>query len=87
MSLSNHHFFKAKLIRRDPRMVERKKTGLAKARKRVRFKWYKVLEILHIPCSTHGSSGSLLRIIIYIMCAAFTYNINNPLHLFCEIND
>lgn len=31
------HIFKAKLTRRDPRMVERKKTGLAKARKRVSF--------------------------------------------------
>ena len=29
--------FKAKLLRRDPRMVERKKTGLAKARKRVGY--------------------------------------------------
>lgn len=28
-------YFTAKLIRRDPRMVERKKTGMAKARKRV----------------------------------------------------
>lgn len=30
----------AKLIRRDPRMVERKKTGLAKARKRVRSSFF-----------------------------------------------
>lgn len=30
-------FLIAKLMRRDPRMVERKKTGLAKARKRVRL--------------------------------------------------
>ena len=34
----NHVFATAKMLRRDPRMVERKKTGLAKARKAVRYK-------------------------------------------------
>ena len=33
--VTNNHCVPAKLTRRDPRMVERKKTGLAKARKRV----------------------------------------------------
>lgn len=38
MSFSAHVlFFLDDLLRRDPRMVERKKTGLAKARKRVCF--------------------------------------------------
>jgi hypothetical protein len=32
---TNNNCVTAKLTRRDPRMVERKKTGLAKARKRV----------------------------------------------------
>lgn len=35
--LTMYFLNKAKLLRRDPRMVERKKTGLAKARKAVRF--------------------------------------------------
>lgn len=42
---TNRFYFIAKLLRRDPRMVERKKTGLAKARKRVglyylAFAWF-----------------------------------------------
>ena len=54
----------AKLIRRDPRMVERKKTGLAKARKRVRFHFLMTpLSPSHILVfsSTPGSSVDLLQ--------------------------
>jgi Ribosomal protein S9/S16 len=39
--------FSAKLMKRDPRMVERKKTGLAKARKRVRLPFLCALLIPH----------------------------------------
>ena len=52
---------KAKLLRRDPRMVERKKTGLAKARKRVREVFHPIFASAHYcaSLSTPGSDGSL----------------------------
>ena len=54
----------ANLMKRDPRMVERKKTGLAKARKAVCHLasfWYALRCADSVNDSTPGSSGSLLR--------------------------
>lgn len=52
---------RAKLLRRDPRMVERKKTGLAKARKRVRELFHSIYaSAYYCPSfSIPGSNGSL----------------------------
>lgn len=52
---------KAKLLRRDPRMVERKKTGLAKARKRVCEVFHSIFAPAHFCASfsTPGSDGNL----------------------------
>ena len=52
----------AKLLKRDPRMVERKKTGRAKARKAVRCFYLLSFVPSHIPilCSTLGSSVDVL---------------------------
>lgn len=64
----------AKLTRRDPRTVERKKTGLAKARKRVRSPLLTSLRFcshLSAPHSTHGSS-------VNILCA-FLRSASNPI--------
>jgi small subunit ribosomal protein S9 len=61
----------AKLTRRDPRMVERKKTGLAKARKRVRtFRPslccpFPLTDSKPSSCSTPGSSGSSLFLLFH----------------------
>jgi Ribosomal protein S9/S16 len=47
----------AKLTRRDPRMVERKKTGLAKARKRVSpINHFEYFRITYASNSTPGSN-------------------------------
>ena len=52
----------AKLLKRDPRMVERKKTGRAKARKAVRCSYPSgfVPSHIRILCSTLGSSVDVL---------------------------
>lgn len=58
----------AKLLRRDPRMVERKKPGLAKARKRVCiFIPVSLLPFAYRACSMPGSSGSYL----YVFSSAY----------------
>ena len=61
-------------------MVERKKTGLAKARKRVSILQQTPLAFLlaYSPSSIHGSSDSFLY---YIRVLAFTYNIINLLSI------
>jgi Ribosomal protein S9/S16 len=40
-------------MKRDPRMVERKKTGLAKARKRVSYLFSVLFSFLNDLCSVH----------------------------------
>ena len=50
----------AKLLRRDPRMVERKKPGLAKARKRVRIFIALFFSFTYCAYSMHGSSGNYM---------------------------
>ena len=60
----------AKLLRRDPRMVERKKTGLAKARKRVRPSF-----LTNPPVPSHvlllsSMPGSSVDIICVLLCFA-----------------
>lgn len=65
----------AKLMRRDPRMVERKKTGLAKARKRVSV--FLVFPEPDSPedASTHGSNGNPTLINdVRAFCFVFQYN-------------
>ena len=57
----------AKLLRRDPRMVERKKTGLAKARKRVRaFAFLQMLMILSKYVSSIPGSNDDACTLIYV---------------------
>lgn len=57
---STHDLTAAKLTRRDPRMVERKKTGMAKARKRVRSYSLDLTSLLSRTVrSTPGSSVNL----------------------------
>ena len=55
-------FPSAKLLKRDPRMVERKKTGRAKARKAVRCSYPSgfVPSHIRILCSTLGSNVDVL---------------------------
>ena len=59
----------AKLSRRDPRMVERKKTGLAKARKRVRPSLMNPPARSHLSAlhSTPGSSVNLVYVFIHFL--------------------
>lgn len=55
----------AKLLRRDPRMVERKKTGKAKARKGVSCSFLLKIAIL-IPFSVHLGQAIMVIFLIYI---------------------
>lgn len=60
---------KSKLLRRDPRMVERKKTGLAKARKRVSIRIIIIFTcfLTLLGFSMLGSDGNLLLAALYII--------------------
>lgn len=62
-------------------MVERKKTGLAKARKRVCFERYDLLKPDEF-LAVHMGQAVVSCLLLCSSCALhFTYNINNVLHL------
>lgn len=74
----------AKLMRRDPRMVERKKTGPAKARKRVRSTPFDVSRYsLVFTHSTHGSSASY-RLLAHLVSRIFGGD--EPVFLFLVVS-
>ena len=77
----------AKLIRRDPRMVERKKTGLAKARKRVRLSFPNPTNLFSLPTlhSTPGSSANLIQIFLRFVGNTIPYT-RFTLHLLGAYN-
>ena len=58
----------AKLVRRDPRMVERKKTGLAKARKRVRLPVIICLSTHSHPLAPPSTPGSSVDLVYILPC-------------------
>jgi hypothetical protein len=63
-------------MKRDPRMVERKKTGLAKARKRVRHLFSTCTSHSSLRCcSTPGLSGDL-RLFVTFAHTVFPFRIS-----------
>ena len=79
----------ANLMKRDPRMVERKKTGLAKARKAVRYSSLDDLRIL-IPSSTVYLGQALICRVVYRVLfsqnAPHTYYTHAATLSFCHAN-
>ena len=61
-NLFTNDYLPAKLTRRDPRMVERKKTGMAKARKRVSLNNYFDFKLFSLLDSTLGSNVDQKRV-------------------------
>jgi hypothetical protein len=67
----------AKLMRRDPRMVERKKTGLAKSRKRVCL-YHCNFTVMDVYSLCHSIPGSSVRCIYRVLVYFKSLNFKPP---------